>query len=169
MAYLISATHISIDTVSETQIRGWPDQAFDHFISHWERLARKVGGYPARGDIDALELGIELLPNIFLIDVVAKAFSSTPRFRFRLLGDAILQRERTRPGQYLDGLGSTNDLTAIREHYEDCLSGKVSLRRSNLGWEADDRRFMEYSTIVLPLSGDARSVDTLIGLVVYDI
>ena len=123
---------------------------------------------PRRADIDPLDLPVDLLPNVFLVDVVREVGAPAPRFRFRLLGTAITTRETVRPGQFLDDSlkGKTPD--DVTPQYLACLERRVSIRGTNLAWDHPTKEFITYHVMLLPLSSDGTEVDTLIGLAIYE-
>jgi hypothetical protein len=158
---------IAIDAETRALIDDAAEPRWSKFLRYWQRLAAEKGRYPARSEIDPLEIGPDLLPNIFLADVVTKPGSAAMRFRYRLLGQAILDRETTRPGNYLDELGAAADIEAIERHYRACLKGEVSLRRASLVWNDIRKDVFTYSVLLLPLTDEAGSIAHLIGLVLY--
>ncbi|HET6157434.1 MAG TPA: PAS domain-containing protein [Dongiaceae bacterium] len=158
---------LELDASSGQWIASNPDRRWALILEYWNRLAQRLGRLPRRSEIDPLELSVELLPNVFLVDVLRVA-GSAPRFRFRLLGAAITQRERVKPGQYLDDYRSETTPDDMTRHYLDCLERRVSVRRTNLAWETPTKEFISYHVILLPLSSDGSEVDTLLGLVVYE-
>jgi hypothetical protein len=137
------------------------------FLRLWQALADDAGGIPPRSAIDPANLGKVLLPNIFLVDVVHEHDVAEPRFRFRLLGQEIIERESTRVGAYLDQFRAGYQVAEMQRQYRDCVAGKVWLRTASLAW--NDKDFMEYQVLLLPLSEDSRTVTHLIGLALYQI
>src|SRR5258708_2040091 len=104
---------ISIDPAARREIETDQEPLWGQFLRTWEWVARGKGRYPARTDIDPTALGAKLLPNVFLIDVVGTPGEKATRYRFRLLGQAIIDREPTRAGDFLDEIGATADVAAI--------------------------------------------------------
>ncbi|HEY3145195.1 MAG TPA: PAS domain-containing protein [Dongiaceae bacterium] len=137
-------------------------------LEYWNRLAQRLGRMPKRVEIDPLDLPVDLLPNIFLVDVVREAGAAAPRFRFRLLGTAITARETVRPGQYLDESAKNNASDEMTPQYLACLERRVSIRSANLAWDHPTKEFITYHVMLLPLSSDGAEVDTLLGLAVYE-
>jgi hypothetical protein len=131
-------------------------------------LAAAKGRYPSRTEIDPAALGAKLLPNVFLVDVVAEAAMKHPRFRFRLLGQVIIDREPTRPGDYLDQFGASKEIAAIEQHYRACIAGKAWIRDTSLTWIDNAKGYLRYKVMMLPLSDDGRTVTNLIGLALYE-
>lgn len=157
---------LEIDSSAGEWIAINSDRRWEVLLEYWKQLAQRMGRLPKRAEVDPLELPVELLPNIFLVDVV-RAEGAPPRFRFRLLGSAITARERVKPGQYLDDYRSDipDDMT---RQYLDCLERRVRIRSTNLAWDHPTKEFISYRVMLLPLSNDGTEVDTLIGLAIYE-
>jgi hypothetical protein len=143
---------------------GSADLRLRHFLGYWGQLAAARGAYPARTAIDPSALGRDMLPNLFLVDVV-RAEGPLLRYRFRLIGDAVTGLARARPGQFLDEI-APGDMAAIEQHYAAAVRGEVYLRRSDLGWQ--DRRLVGTTTLALPLADNGKTSTHLFGLSVYD-
>lgn len=158
---------IAIDAETRALIDSAAEPRWGKFLRYWQRLAAEKARYPARTEIDAAEIGTDLLPNLFLVDVVTVPGQATLRYRYRLLGQAILDRETTRPGAFLDELGAAADIEAIERHYQDCLKGQVWLRRASLVWNDVRRDVFTYSVLMLPLTDENGAVAHLIGLALY--
>jgi hypothetical protein len=159
---------IFIDPAARREIDAGHEPLWGQFLRTWESLAAAKGRYPARAEIDPMALGVRLLPNVFLVDVVPTPGRAAPRFRFRLLGQAIIDREPTRPGDYLDQIGVTADTTVLEQHYTACLDGKVWIRDASLAWNDPRGSYLRYRVMMLPLSDDGMTVSHLIGLALYE-
>ena len=164
----VSDGEILIDPMTRREIDAGHEPLWGQFLRTWESLAAAKGRYPSRAEIDPSALGAKLLPNVFLVDVVGTPGQKTPRFRYRLLGQAIIDREPTRAGAYLDEIGATADIVAIEQHYASCLEGKVWIRDSSLTWTDPRGGYLRYRAMMLPLSEDGVSVTHLIGLALYE-
>ncbi len=145
-----------------------PDRRWALLLEYWNRLAQRLSRLPKRIEVDPLELPVGLLPNVFLVDVVRVAGAPPPRFRFRLLGAAITERETVKPGQYLDDLQKLQASDEMTRQYLACLERRVSIRRANLAWDHPTKEFIAYHVMLLPLSSDGTEVDALLGLAVYE-
>jgi hypothetical protein len=143
------------------------DKRWQQFYDYWMGLAQQRGALPSRQTIDPLQMPRRLLSNIFLTEVVYET-GNRPRFRFRLLGQEITEREYTRPGQYLHELGGNQNGGALEAQYLDCLQGRLWLRQTNLSWADRQKSFIRYQVLVLPLARDGYEIDSMIGLVIYD-
>ncbi|HEY4162471.1 MAG TPA: PAS domain-containing protein [Dongiaceae bacterium] len=136
-------------------------------LRHWQMLANEADRIPPRSAIDPANLGKTLLPNIFLVDVVREGEKAEPRFRFRLLGQEIVEHESTRVGDYLDQFRAGYQVAEMQRHYRDCADGRIWLRTASLAW--NDKEFLEYQVLLLPLSEDGRGITHLIGLALYQV
>jgi hypothetical protein len=159
---------IDIDPSTRLLIDANTEPRWGQFLRTWECLAAAKGRYPSRSEIDPAALGAKLLPNVFLTDVVNQPGRNEPRFRYRLLGQVIVDREPTRPGDYLDALGAPGDVAAIVEHYQACIAGRIWVREASLTWHGERRGYLSYKVMMLPLSDDGETVTQLIGLALYE-
>jgi len=164
----ISDGEIVIDPATQREIESGNEPLWGQFLRTWEALATAKGRYPSRTEIDPAALGAKLLPNVFLVDVVGVPGLKPPRFRYRLLGQAIIDREPTRAGTFLDQIGTTADIAAIEHHYLACLDGRIWIRDASLTWSDPRGGYLRYRVVMLPLSEDGESVTHLIGLALYE-
>ena len=159
---------IEIDPAARREIESGAEPLWGQLLRTWECLAAAKGRYPARSEIDPAALGAKLLPNVFLVDVVEEKGRTAPRFRYRLLGQAIVEREPTRAGAFVDEIGATADIVAIENHYIGALEGKVWIRDASLAWSDPRGGYLRYRVLMLPLSDDGETVTHLIGLALYE-
>lgn len=140
------------------------NRAFLEFYEYWRH---KAGGriLPSRADLDPLEIP-QLLPGIFLIDVVA---GSPRRFRFRLVGTRIGELEGELTNRFLDELIPGSPGTTMARHYEEAAEGRISVRRETLRWHTRERQHINYDVLLLPLSRDGATIDMLFGFCVYHV
>ena len=157
---------LDLDAQTQQWIAANPDRRWTLLLEYWNRLAQRHGRLPKRSEIDPLELPTDMLPNIFLVDVVRAPGAAEPRFRFRLLGSAITARERVKPGQYLDEYQAGS--AEMTRQYLECLDRRVTVRRTNLAWDHPAKEFIVYHVMLLPLSSDSEQVDALVGLAIYE-
>lgn len=142
------------------------EQRWQLFFDYWHDLVISLDRLPGRRDVDPVQMPRKLLPNVFLTDVLHE--DRRPRFRFRLLGQEIVDYEYTRPGQYLDELVSCPDHHAVFEaHYLDCLNLHLRLRSSTLRWRSDTKSVISYEVLLLPLACDGHEVNAMLGLAIY--
>jgi hypothetical protein len=158
---------ITIEASTRREIESGSEPLWGQFLRTWESLAAEKGRYPARNEIDPAALGAKLLPNVFLVDVVERPGLPAPRFRYRLLGQAIIDREPIKAGTHVDEIGATADIVAIEDHYIGALDGKVWIRDSSLAWSDPRGGYLRYRVMMLPLSDDGDTVTHLIGLALY--
>lgn len=138
-------------------------QLFDY----WLALANARQALPSRQTIDPLQMPRRLIPNLFMTEVVYETDNQS-RYRFRLLGQEISEREYIRPGDYVHELGGKHGVESLEPHYRDCLQGRIWLRHSDLAWSDPRKSFVHYDVLLLPLARDGRDVDSMIGLAIYD-
>jgi hypothetical protein len=143
---------------------GCADLRFRHFVAYWGRLAAARGAYPSRTAIDPSVLGRDMLPNLFLVDIVI-AENRPLRYRFRLVGDGIATFVKAGPGRFLDDI-SIGGMGAVERHFAAAVRGEAYLRRSDLGWQ--DRMLERVSTLVLPLADNGKTPTHLFGLSIHD-
>jgi hypothetical protein len=129
---------------------------------YWDqkRGARKM---PARADIDPLDITF-IVGNVILVDVIPE---EPLRFRIRLHGTNLSQRvgyELT--GKMLDELPETEFRTLARQSFTRVASTAEAThgRRDRVF----DGRFVQYETVIMPLSNDGERVDMIICGLIYD-
>jgi hypothetical protein len=159
--------YLQLDPAAGQWIASNADRRWALLLEYWNHLAQRLSRLPKRAEIDPVGLPVGLLPNMFLVDVIA-ADGALPRFRFRLLGTSITARERVRPGQYLDEYMTGAVVDDMTRHYLDCLERRVRVRRSNLAWDHPAKEFIHYHVMLLPLSSDGALVDAILGLAIYE-
>ncbi len=166
-ACVAAGTALAIDPKTAAQIAADAEPRWGRFLRAWQALAAEKGRMPRRSEIDPARIGADLLPNVFLVDVVSPPNRAKRRFRFRLLGQAILERETTRPGDFLDTLGATSDIAEIERQYVAALRGQAWIRNASLVWNSDHKEVFTYQVLVLPLADAQGDVAHLIGLALY--
>jgi hypothetical protein len=158
---------ITIRPETELKLEDTREPRWSRFLETWKAMAREKGGLPSRRDIDPARIGADLLPNIFLADIL-RGGKPALRFRFRLLGQVITERETTRPGVFLDELGASADLAGIERQYRAAIDREVYLREQSLVWNDVRKDAFLYSVLILPLADDGETVSHLLGLAIYD-
>jgi hypothetical protein len=164
---VLGECHVDLLGDLRQQMASHRDRRLQQFFAYWQDLAQARPGLPDRQSIDPLQMARSLIPNLFVTEVVYET-GNQPRFRFRLLGQEIVDREDTRPGQFVHELTNDAGLQTLEPHYLDCLNGRIWLRRTSLQWARRQRSFMLYDVLLLPLARDGRHVDAMIGLALYD-
>jgi len=157
---------IEIEDETLRWISASEDRRWSFLLEYWRDLTGRLGRLPRRAEIDPLSLP-KVLPNLFLIDVVREGHAA-PRFRFRLLGGAITDRESVRPGQFIDEFKNMRDSERIMRHYRNTLEQRISVRSATLAWDHPTKEFITYHALLLPLSEDGGEVDSILGLAIYE-
>jgi hypothetical protein len=112
--------------------------------------------FPARRDIDPLELG-GLLPHVFLIDVL----DGPPYFRFRLSGTGVDDIH----GQNLTGKSPRDIKTveiaaAVETQYRQAVADRRP-RCDHVTLLAADQSYWHFERLILPLSDDGTTINML--------
>lgn len=103
----------------------------------------------------------KVLSCIFLVDALADG-----TFRYRVVGTAV--EEFYQVGSFAghtpeEKFGDTAERALIPyRHVRD--TGEAFLRGANLSWVHDDRRYVAYEVMLLPLSDDGKAVNMLLGV-----
>jgi hypothetical protein len=136
----------------------------DALRSYW-REKRNGRELPSRADIDPLELK-QHLGNLYLIDV----FPDHADFRYRLLGTRITERYgRDSTGKTVSEVYRRTDpatcewLIAL---YATVARARVPVRAS-APLRAVNKEHLSFDAIYLPLSGDGKTVDMILGEVLF--
>ena len=158
---------VEIDSATREWIAKNPDLRWQQLLDYWHSLATASSRLPQRREIDPAALSPDLLPSIFLIDVVRTNAGTPPRFPFRLLGSNVVDRESTKVGQYVDQLGPAVDVSKMVAQYRDCLAGKIRVRDSTLIWDSVRKEHIKYRVMLLPLAENGEIVN-MIGLAIYE-
>lgn len=128
-------------------------------LLHYWHQQRGNRTMPARADIDPLHFPW-ILGNLSLLEVHQGA-TTTPRYRFRLVGTRVVQRLRyDMTGKWLDELQERQ----YRSHLHDSYIDVVTQRRplvERLDMVIDDR-LHDYEIVRLPLGADGDTVDMII-------
>lgn len=120
------------------------------------RRGRKV---PSRADLDPVAIKA-YLPQIFMIDVE----NGGARFRYRLCGTAVAEVYGDFTGRYVDEFVSPafRD-TAVERLRDAALKLHVHYLVQALTWQ--NRPYIRYRRLLLPLSDDQRTANILLGIV----
>jgi hypothetical protein len=162
-----AAKILSIEPRTAALVAGDSEPRWGRFLSAWQELAEEKGRIPTRTEIDPARIGADLLSNVFLVDAVMPAKTGQRRFRFRLIGQAILDRETARAGDVLDELGATSDIAEIERQYAAALRGQVRIRDASLVWDSRRQDVFTYQVMMLPLADANGDIAHLIGLALY--
>jgi len=140
--------------------------------TYWQSIHPEGGpegkALPGRRHFDPIDIP-DLLPNIWLIDVVRDAqHDGAPRFRFRLVGTQIVKfTGRDATGLWLDEVYPAYETTeAYRAHRAVCESGEPHYRKSGV-ISNPGRKYVEAERLYLPLAEDGRTVDIILVMTLY--
>lgn len=135
---------------------------FVELLDYWRRKS-PPGRLPGRGDVDPMELSPRLLPHVLLLDVVPG--ESGPRFKFRLVGTGFVQlvgREVT--GLFYDEIMSPKRGKPVLEGLRRLVeTGEPVYLEGAL--TVPSREFIWVKRLGLPLAGDGKNVDMILGAV----
>lgn len=134
------------------------DSAEYRLLEYW--LSKKSNDhFPARSDVDLCDL-FKILPSVFLVERIS---GSTPDFVFRFVGTGITTIEGEITGSTLSSLIPRNDnFERVWKHYLDACDGRLGVRQETLNWQ--DRDFITYQVMLLPLLDEGGSPAVLIGV-----
>ncbi|MHA1569081.1 MAG: PAS domain-containing protein, partial [Alphaproteobacteria bacterium] len=131
---------------------------------YWGEL-RGERRMPKRSEIDPVAIP-RALPNIALVDLEGEG--EAMRLRVRLLGTTLARRYGERTGRYLDEFQLGEAYADIYAAYADCANQRAPHASEGDYWTEDDRHF-KVARLLLPLSEDGESVDTILaGLFTVD-
>lgn len=135
------------------------------FYRYWDE-ARGGKRMPARSDVDPLDIPQELLPNLFLVEVV----DGGRRFKFRLVGsESTIAAGRSLTGFHVDEINPNKAYgDYVTNLYRRVLTRKRPvLSVSNFGLPDQEHRMTQ--RIMCPLSPDGEVVTMVITCQVFDI
>lgn len=129
-----------------------------NFYALWRTL-RRGRLVPSRADLDPAAMRA-YLPNVFMIDVE----DGGARFRYRLCGTAVAEVYGDFTGRYVDDFVSPEFRdTAIARLRDVALKLHVHYLVQALTWQ--DRPYIRYRRLLMPLSDDQRVANILLGIV----
>lgn len=138
-----------------------PDHKLRRLYDYWRARCRS-GAVPSRRDIDPLDIP-DLLPNLFLLDVIGDAED----FVFRLAGsqveDAFSMPLRGRSIAEIQKAAGTP--IPVAQHIEVARGGGPRYREGSVLVAGRDH--WRTHRLLLPLSSDGRAVDVLIGGAIF--
>lgn len=141
------------------------DPILDALLTYWEQL-RGDRAMPARREIDPLQLGAKLLPNVLIVE----AENGGARFRFRLCGSAMAQAAGLDlTGKYIDVLNPNKAYAdyiqgLYRRVLATCRPVYSETTYTNPGGGGPRRQAMR---LLCPLSDDGAVVQHVIGAQTY--
>jgi hypothetical protein len=138
-------------------------------LAYWRAAAPAEGLLPGRQHIDPLGM-TALLPYAWLLEVHPPGDGmSIPRFRFRLVGSHVdLGFDKPMTGNWLHEMETGFDTVSARSRsfVDAATNAQISHRRGapRFRMNADAA---ELERLMLPLAGDGRNVDMLLGFTVF--
>jgi len=140
-----------------------PDLKLRRLYDYW-RSRYRGGRLPSRHDIDPLDIP-DLLPNLFLLDVVGDAEDFVFRLAGTLVEDAFSMPLRGRSIAEIQRAAGTP--IPVAQHIEVARGGGPRYREGSVLVAGRDH--WRTHRLLLPLSSDGRAVDVLIGGAVFRI
>ncbi len=129
-------------------------------FEHWQSLCAGRP-MPARADFQPADIAF-ILGNVLLVDVLHDPL----RFRVRLHGtNMVLRAGYDLTGRFIDQLPNAEFRKATEESF-----ARVVEKREPRAWSRKRMigdRWMDYDTLMLPLSADGRRVDMLLVGFIY--
>jgi hypothetical protein len=128
--------------------------------AYWD--ARRHGReFPARRDIDPLDLRF-VLGHVLLLDVLHEPL----RFRFRLHGSELaLRAGYDMTGKMVDELPGEGNRAVLLQRCRTLLEMRQPLAVINE--RLIEKRVFGYEAVWLPLAADGRTIDMLLGALIY--
>lgn len=138
-----------------------PDIKLRRLYDYWCACC-PAGAAPARRDIDPLDIP-DLLPNLFLLDVIGDAEDFVFRLAGSLVEDAFSMPLRGRSIAQIQKAAGTP--IPVAQHIEVARGGGPRYREGSV--LVAGREHWRTQRLLLPLSSDGHSVDVLIGGAVF--
>jgi hypothetical protein len=138
-----------------------PDGKLQRLYDYW-LTRRREGIAPLRCDIDPVDIP-ELLPNLFLLDVIGDAEDFVFRLAGTLVEDAFSMALRGRSITETEEVSGT--AIPVAHHVEVARGGGPRYREGMMG--TTGREHWKIRRLLLPLSSDGRVVDVLMGGAVF--
>lgn len=138
-----------------------PNSKLRRLYDYW-RSRCGAGAYPSRRDIDPIDIP-DLLPNIFLLDVVGDAQDFVFRLAGTLVEDAFSMPLRGKSIAEIQKAAGTP--IPVAHHVEVARGGGPRYREGEM--RVAGRDHWKIHRLLLPLASDGRSVDVLMGGAVF--
>ena len=138
-----------------------PDNKLRRLYDYWHSRCRD-GGYPSRLDIDPLDIP-ELLPNVFLLDVIGDAEDFVFRLAGTLVEDVFSMPLRGKSITVIHKDAGTP--IPVAQHIEVARGAGPQYREGIV--LVSGREHWQTQRLLLPLSSDGRRVDVLMGGAVF--
>ncbi|NIA67098.1 PAS domain-containing protein [Pelagibius litoralis] len=139
-----------------------PDNKLQRLFAYWQKLCRDER-MPSRRDIDPVEIP-DLLPNIFLLDVVGDGEDFVFRLAGTLVEDAF---SMTLHGKSIAEIQRQAGSTGIPDahHIEVARGGGPRYQEGNM--PVAGREHWMIHRLLLPLASDGETVDVLMGGAIF--
>jgi len=138
-----------------------PDRKLRRLYDYWKSRHRD-GACPSRRDIDPVDIP-DLLPNIFLLDVIGDAQDFVFRLAGTLVEDAFSMPLRGKSIAEIQRAAGTP--IPVAHHVEVARGGGPRYREGEMLVAGRDH--WKTHRLLLPLSSDGRRVDVLVGGAVF--
>jgi len=140
-----------------------PDHKLRRLYDYWRSRCRG-GALPSRRDIDPLDIP-ELLPNVFLLDVIGDAEDFVFRLAGSLVEDAFSMPLRGKSITEIQKAAGTP--IPVAQHIEVARGGGPRYREGSV--RVAGRDHWRTQRLLLPLSSDGKAIDVLLGGAVFRI
>ncbi|GAB4375953.1 MAG: hypothetical protein Kow00114_39400 [Kiloniellaceae bacterium] len=138
-----------------------PDNKLRRLYDYWRARCRN-GGCPSRRDIDPLDIP-ELLPNLFLLDVIGDAEDFVFRLAGTLVEDVFSMSLRGKSIAVIHKDAGTP--VPVAQHIEVARGAGPRYREGMV--LVSGREHWKTQRLLLPLSSDGRRIDVLMGGAVF--
>lgn len=138
-----------------------PDHKLRRLYDYWRSLCQE-SAYPSRRDIDPVDIP-DLLPNIFLLDVIGDAQDFVFRLAGTLVEDAFSMPLRGKSIADIQRAAGTP--IPVAQHVEVARGGGPRYREGEMLVAGRDH--WKTHRLLLPLSSDGQRVDVLMGGAVF--
>jgi hypothetical protein len=135
------------------------DPLLTALFEHWKRLKGERLA-PARKELRPEKLPFGVLPQIYMMDVVA---GPPLRFRYRLAGTGVVREFGSElTGKFADEVDLDMVSREIIAEYQRVVA-TAEPAASNWSYVKKDGRHLRYEHVILPLSDDGKTVNILLG------
>ena len=132
---------------------------------YWNSVRRPGLPLPARRDIDPIAIP-DLLDGIWMTDIVVE--DGAMRFRERLVGTALARLfGRDTTGRFFEDVYKGDHLVRQLAIYQ-AVATQGLPHVSRLRVPMEGREFLIYDRLMLPLAGDHRTPDIILGIHAYE-
>ncbi|MGD1879714.1 MAG: PAS domain-containing protein [Kiloniellaceae bacterium] len=138
-----------------------PDNKLRRLYDYWRSRCRE-GANPSRRDIDPLDIP-DLLPNVFLLDVVGDAEDFVFRLAGTLVEDAFSMPLRGKSITEIQKAAGTP--IPVAQHVEVARGGGPRYREGTV--LVAGREHWKTHRLLLPLSSDGETIDVLMGGAIF--